>query len=51
MSEKEKQFVELVSKLPESAQDRFLEQAKGAVTALDAVGIIGAKETKKEEKE
>lgn len=44
MSEKEKQFVELVSKLPEAAQDKFLEQAKGAVTLLDALDKAKKKE-------
>lgn len=37
MSEKEKQFVELISKMPEEAQDKFLAQAQGAVIMLDAL--------------
>lgn len=37
MSEKEKKFVELISQMPEKAQDAFLAQAQGAVIMLDAL--------------
>ena len=37
MSEREKQFVELLAKMPEAAQDSFLAQAQGAVIMLDAL--------------
>lgn len=37
MSEREKQFVELLAKMPPAAQDKFLAQAQGAVIMLDAL--------------
>ena len=37
MSEREKKFIEMLSKLPEKAQDTFLAQAQGAVIAIDAL--------------
>lgn len=42
MSEREKQFVELLAKMPPAAQDKFLAQAQGAVIMLDA--LSGGKE-------
>ena len=39
MSEKEKQFTEMVSKFPPDLQDKFLNQATGAMMALDAMGV------------
>jgi hypothetical protein len=35
MSEKEKMFVELLSKMPDAAQDKFLQMAQGAAMMLD----------------
>lgn len=37
MSERERQLVEMISRLPEKAQDTFLAQAQGAVIAIDAL--------------
>lgn len=39
MSEKEKQLVNDLAKLPEPLKDKFLDQIKGAATCLDALGI------------
>ena len=38
MSEKEKQILEGVSKLPDPLKDRFLDQIQGASMALDLMG-------------
>ena len=47
MSDKEKQFAELLAKMPPEAQDKFLAQAQGAVIMLDA--LSGGKEKEKDE--
>jgi hypothetical protein len=48
MSEKEKQLVEMVAKLPDKAQREFISQVKGAVSALDAIGALPTEKPKKE---
>ena len=49
MSEKEKQFTEMVSKFPPDLQDKFLNQATGAMMALDALGVKAGEKNGKEE--
>ena len=39
MSEKEKQFAEMVSRFPPDLKEKFLNQATGAAMALDALGV------------
>ena len=39
MSDKEKEIAVLVSRLPPDLQDKFLDQARGAAMALDAIGV------------
>lgn len=38
MSEKEKQILHEISKLPPNLKDRFLDKIEGAAMALDALG-------------
>lgn len=45
MSEREKQILEGVSKLPDKLQDRFLDQIQGASMALDMLGTVPAPDT------
>ncbi len=47
MSEREKQILEGVSKLPDKLQDRFLDQIQGASMALDMLGTAPAPDTQK----
>lgn len=42
MSEKERELMEKLSNLPPDIQDLFLEQLKGAVTAIEALGNVGS---------
>lgn len=44
MSEKEKQMVEKWAKLPPRLQEKLLDQATGAVMAMDAIRKEGAGE-------
>ena len=44
MSEKEKNFLEQLAKLPPELQDRMADQLAGAVTAVE---VLAAKETEK----
>lgn len=41
MSEREKQILESVAKLPDPLKDRFLDKIEGAVMALDMTGKGG----------
>lgn len=38
MSDKERELIEKVAKLPEPLRVKFLDQARGAVLAMDALG-------------
>ena len=42
MSEKERELQKGIAKLPESLQDRFLDQVRGAALALDLLAVKAA---------
>ena len=42
MSEKERELQKGIAKLPESLQDRFLDQVRGAALALDLLAVKSA---------
>lgn len=42
MSEKERELQKGIAKLPESLQDRFLDQVRGAALALDLLAVKDA---------